>query len=893
MVSINRVQNILQQQIHFSLKERRESSNQMMLEVTGLTSCRRNASNILVPVINNVTFSLQKGTIMSIIGSVGAGKTSLLLSLASELELIAGKFNLPGSCVFVPQEPWILPISVRENITYGRKWDLEWYNKVVFACCLLIDFDQLAERDFTVVGERGITLSGGQKARIGLARAVYANADIYLLDDPLSSVDVAVAEKLFNIIKHGVLAKKTVLLATHQLQFVSRTDQVLLLEGGQVLACGTYQNIAGLPRFENSKLLHTQHPTEKDADLVMKNIESSLELKPRELNTTPVETRDGMNEEVVHYSSISVMTYAKYFWAGSNFTGIICLIFLGSLSYFGVFVLMDYYLALWVMADQIKQNNLTTLTTSFNPLVSQPIEKQIIFLIGFCFILCFFLFVSSPLETCVPVLSSYRLHTRMLWSVLRGTSRFFSTHSSGSIINRFSRDISIMDFLLPHYFHRLFLYSNILVLTMLSAAITHWLTLVPSIILLGILFLYRLHLVRIIRQIKRLESAARSDVILHISLTLHGLTSIHSLKLESHQFHKLCAYENIHSKCWRIFVGYVRWFSFQVNCIIAIYALSIALVLILLRDQISPATSAFALSQLFRLFDTSQILLRASAEVEMNMVSVERVFDFINIPQEAPLHSTAKSTRNKPFLTGAIEFEKVCLRYYFHLPLVLKDVSFRVEGGEKLGIVGRTGAGKSSLQTALLRLVELESGCITIDGMDIRELGLHELRGQISIIPQDPILFSGPLRFALDPFSVFQDEQLWQALEEVRLKGKVQALEGRLDYCVSEGGSNFSVGEKQLFCLARAVLKQTKILMLDEATSNVDTLTDSRIQQIVHFKFRECTVLTIAHRLHTVMNYDRIMLMDDGRIVECGTPNNLLADPCSKFAQLFAKMKVA
>ena len=268
-------------------------------------------------------------------------------------------------------------------------------------------------------------------------------------------------------------------------------------------------------------------------------------------------------------------------------------------------------------------------------------------------------------------------------------------------------------------------------------------------------------------------------------------------------------------------------------------------------------------------------------------MEVERVIDYINIPQEAALTLTGYKFQ---VTKGDIEFKNVQLRYSSDFSPALKGVSFRVEAGERLGIVGRTGAGKTSLQTALLRLVEITSGQITIDGVDISSVGLHDLRGEISIIPQDPVLFSGSLRFALDPFSSFQDEQLWQSLKEVQLSEKIISLEGQLYFSVSEGGSNFSVGERQLLCLARAILKRSKIIMLDEATSNVDSVTDLKIQQVLSDKFKDCTLLTIAHRIESIIDYDKVLVMDKGEIIECDTPHTLMQDPSSRFSNLVGNM---
>ena len=480
------------------------------------------------------------------------------------------------------------------------------------------------------------------------------------------------------------------------------------------------------------------------------------------------------------------------------------LLFLSLAAFFGLIVGRNYYLVWWIVANAF-QSNVTNGTTysmlsipsrnvsGLNPLVSLSFETRIYFFFGLCIIVSLLLIASSVTYSWIPAFASHRLHNRMLWSVLRAPSSFFFNNSIGSIMNRFAKDISTMDHLLPRFFYFYFYIIFYMLFTFVAALMAHWLTLVPCVLLVAFLFIYRFQLVRTIRQLKRIESAAKSDVISHFSSTLHGLTTIHSLNLESHQIVKMFAYQNTHLKCWRTFYAYIRFFVFQVDVLVSVYGFLVALILIYLRED---------------------------------------------------------------------------------------------RGGEKVGIVGRTGSGKTSLQNALLRLIELSSGSICIDGVDVRELGLHELRNQISIIPQDPVLFSGSLRFALDPFSSFRDDQVWQVLEEVELGEKVRKLEGQLEFSVSEGGSNFSVGERQLLCLARAILKQSRILMLDEATSYVDTITDSKIQRLLQSKFVECTVFTIAHRIHTVMQHDRILVMKNGQIVESGSPIQLLKEPTTLFSCL-------
>ena len=820
--------------------------------------------------VHDVSFKLKKGETMAVIGRVGSGKSSLLISLVNEIDLIQGECHLTGSCAFVPQEPWIISTSIRENITLGKKWDENWYNEVLSLCCLVIDIGQFPQGDLTIVGDRGITLSGGQRARIGLARAVYANTDIYLLDDPLGSVDSQVAEQLLSIFTTGLFSHKTVIIATHQLQFVSQTDQVLLLEDRNVVACGPYSSVKDLTEFKeyskaitNAEGAYYQNWVPKDEHCYENNVDRVKHSRDEApFDNARYTAESSPTEEVVRTSNITLSTYAKYLWIGGHVVGNLFLLSFGLISFFFLLVGRNYYLVWWILAASI-ESNATYANSTFNPLSPLTQNFRILYFVCFCLMLSVMLIPTYLVFAWIPNFASYRLHNRMLWHMLRAPSRFFYRHTSGSIINRFSKDIFTMDHLLPVYYFLFFDVFFQMLFTFVSAAITHWLTLVPSFLLVLALIIFRFQLVKVIRQVKRLESAAKSDVISHASQTLHGITVIHSLELQFHQISKLNSCQNTHSRSWLVYFGYIRYFAFQIDVLISLYAFAVSLVIIFLRHQLSPAISAFALYQIFNLMDTSQFTMRISAEIEMNMVSVERVFDYINLPLEAPLFTN----NSFQILRGEIEFIDVQLKYSPELPLILKNISFRVKAGEKIGIVGRTGAGKSSLQTALLRIVELHSGSVRIDGVDVRELGLHELRGQISIIPQDPILFSGTLRFALDPFSSYRDEQLWLALEEVQMKSKIEQLDGQLLFRVSEGGSNFSVGERQLLCLARAILKQSKILMLDEATSFVDSITDWKIQKLIHSKFQSCTVLTIAHRIHTLVNYDRIICLEDGNII--------------------------
>ena len=898
-----------------------ELNDQTSISIGRVTAGRiNNKTNKVEIILKEISFNVRSGEILAIIGKVGSGKSSLLLSLLNEIEIIKGNFIMRGSIAFVPQEVWILPTSLRDNITYGREWDGDWYRQVVAACCLEEDLEQFLYGDLTVVGERGVTLSGGQKSRISLARAVYCNSDIYLLDDPFSAVDTAVARKLLYIFTTGILANRTTILVTHHLQFLIYTDRVLILEEGRMSLFGNYFDVQYSQAFkkltqqispiENEEIpLITQHET------IRINVRSAIELdcshdfsrlQNERLSFTsnnienPIASVDTtVNSDKFQQGKLSLFqVYAKYLWYGGNVFGIFALVVLCITSYFSLVVAKNYYLVWWIMADtdkhieylmapnnSISMNNSTS-AQGFNPLTHISSNTRIYIFAAFSLFVSVLLLLTNILFSWIPAIASYRLHNKMLWKVLRAPINFFDSNSTGSIINRFSKDIATMDHLLPN----LYIYSLdsmlIVLFTLIAASIVHWLTLISSILLLILTFLLRYQLVRVIRQIKHLESVSKNDVITHISLTLHGLSTIHSLRLESHQSNKMCKYQNIHSNTWRAYFGFIRLFAFQIDFLCATYLFVVSIILILTVDYLSPAVSAFILSQISILLNMFQYSLRLTAEAEMNMVSVERVLEYTNIKEEPSLHRHLPLHNRFVVKRGEISFRGVQLRYANDLPLALKGISFDVRAGEKVAIVGRTGAGKSSIPTALLRLVEIASGIISIDGHDIRDLGLHELREQISIIPQDPILFSGALRFALDPFSCFEEEQLWLTLEQVQLKEKVEGLQGQLQFLVSEGGSNFSVGERQLLCLARAILKRARIVVMDEATSNVDTLTDAIIQKLLCTTFSHCTVLTIAHRIHTVMDYDKILLIESGEVIEFDTPVNLLSQTNSKFANL-------
>ena len=869
-------------------------------------------------VVSNVNFTVEPGEILTIIGGVGSGKSSLLKGLVNENVSVNGTKIVKGSKALTLQEPWVFSDTVKENITFGANFDPVWFGKVVEACCLEDDIKSLVKGDETVVGERGITLSGGQKARISLARAVYADKDIYLLDDPLSAVDSIVAERLYSECIRGILKDKIVILVTHQLRFVHDSNHVLVLDKGEPLCMGNYKELIENPSCKEifEKVKDEPKPKEEETTVQLEDDIAPLDIKDiadKEFNVSVISLpnkedleslqekfendENNLSAEKNEVGGVSFMAYLIYFWKGAHIFGPMILIMIMLTQLLGD-IGLNYYLVFWTALTEV---NITSITScqiprfngstnssspGFNPLANTSNHERILiyFSLGVLCLICYYVGYSLLYSSLLN--ASRRLHNAILWKILRVPMRFFDINQSGSIINRFSKDVGTLDDILPLLVLQFTMTSLAFIYTLISAIISQWLVIFPTCILIILLVLYRSYYLRISRQVKRIESAAKSPILTHISTTLHGLPCIHTHQLESLFIDKLYHYQEEHYNVWTTDQMLARWFGLRIDLIISMYTLITECIYIIMSDSVDPRSVAFSVALLLSIAGTIQFCIRTSAQIETFMVATERILAYTKLPEEPPLNLKGKRFQ---IFSGDIVFRDVTLRYSSHLPKVLKELNINIKAGQKVGIVGRTGAGKSSLQAALFRLVELSGGSILVDGTDISTVGLHELRSQISIIPQDPVLFSGPLRRTLDPFDEYTDVDVWNVLEKVQLKDKVSELEGQLQFTVSDAGSNFSVGEKQLFCLARALVRNNKVLMLDEATSNVDMLTDSVIQRIIRTHFRDATVLTIAHRLNTIIDADSIIVMGNGRVKECGTPWLMLQDPNGHLTKLVNK----
>ncbi|XP_021104693.1 multidrug resistance-associated protein 4 isoform X2 [Heterocephalus glaber] len=851
------------------------------------------------PTLRSLSFTVRPGELLAVVGPVGAGKSSLLSAVLGELPPSQGLVTVHGKIAYVSQQPWVFSGTVRSNILFGKKYEKELYEKVIKACALKKDLQILEDGDLTVIGDRGATLSGGQKARVNLARALYQDADIYLLDDPLSAVDAEVGKHLFQLCICQTLHEKITILVTHQLQYLKAASHILILKDGEMVQKGTYTeflksgvDFGSLLKKENEEAEQSSvpgTPTLRNRTFSESSVWSQQSSRPSLKDGIP-EGQDTENiqvtqtEEIRSEGKVGFKAYKNYFIAGASWFIIIFLTLL-NLAAQVAYVLQDWWLSYW--ADEQSMLNVTV-NGEGNVTEKLDLNWYLGIYAGLTVATVLFGIARSLLMFYVLVNSSQTLHNKMFESILKAPVLFFDRNPVGRILNRFSKDIGHMDDLLPLTFLD-FTQVLLLVISMVAVAVAviPWIA-VPIIPLAIIFFILRRYFLETSRDVKRLESATRSPVFSHLSSSLQGLWTIRAYRAEERCQELFDAHQDLHTEAWFLFLTTSRWFAVRLDAICAIFVIVIAYGSLILAHTLDAGQVGLALSYGLMLMGMFQWSVRQSAEVENMMISVERVMEYTNLEKEAPWEYQKRPPPGWP-QEGVIIFDNMNFTYSLDGPVVLKHLTALIKSTEKVGIVGRTGAGKSSLISALFRLSEPE-GKIWIDKILTTEIGLHDLRKKMSIIPQEPVLFTGTMRKNLDPFNEHTDEELWNALEEVQLKEAIEDLPGKMDTELAESGSNFSVGQRQLVCLARAILKKNRILIIDEATANVDPRTDELIQKKIREKFAHCTVLTIAHRLNTIIDSDKIMVLDSGRLKEYDEPYILLQNKESLFYKMVQQL---
>ncbi|XP_076435453.1 ATP-binding cassette sub-family C member 4-like isoform X2 [Babylonia areolata] len=841
--------------------------------------------------LEQISATVKAGQLLAVIGPVGAGKSSLLMAILGELLASSGSVSIKGKVAYVSQQAWIFSGSLRQNILFGQPYDKARFDKAVKASAMQKDLEIMPHGDSTLIGDRGVSLSGGQRARVSLARALYTDADIFLLDDPLSAVDAAVGRHIFEKCIQGVLRKKPRILVTHQLQYLTTADCILTLNEGKTMAMGTYEELSnsGIDFAEMLKAngeeeggkVPVSPASDRDAPSFVSYLSQvSLDSVGSDFEPEPVQLPE---EEERQKGTVGIRVYVEYFKNGAGCFKFFLLIFFNLVAQ-GTYIMSDWWLSIWSNAEETRiaaQNRhdaLLSMGINQTNVTIPDVDSHVNISIFTGIIVAVFVFgmVRALLFFKVAVDASQTMHNAMFSRVLRCPIGFFDTNPVGRILNRFAKDVGHMDDNLPiTFFDFIQCFLMIVGIVLVAGIVNPW-VFIPTTPLILLFFYIRHYYLSTSRSVKRLEGTCRSPVFSYLSASLQGLHTIRAFSMERKCQEEFDAHQDLHSEAWFLFLATSRWLAVRLDWLCAIFVTAVTFLSVLMSGSMDAGLVGLSITYSMTLMGMFQWGVRQSAEVENQMISVERVLEYSQLPTEANLDSEEKRRPPNAWPSGgSIQATNVCLRYFPSAPLVLKGLTFRIREKEKVGIVGRTGAGKSSLITCLFRLVEPQ-GHLTIDGVDILSLGLHDLRKTISIIPQDPVLFTGTLRRNLDPFGYHGDQQLWKALSEVQLKSAVEDLPAGLETSVSEGGVNFSVGQRQLICLARAILRRNRILLIDEATANVDPKTDELIQETIRDKFRECTVLTIAHRLHTIMDSDRVMVLSEGQIMEFEAPHLLL-----------------
>ncbi|XP_022702909.1 multidrug resistance-associated protein 1-like isoform X1 [Varroa jacobsoni] len=843
-------------------------------------------------ILSDVSLSIKKGELVAVVGSVAAGKSSLIQAIIGEMNLISGSIHKKrtSQIAYVPQQAWILNNTIRKNILFDQPYRGSAYQDIVRKCCLIPDLKTLPAGDGTEIGEKGINLSGGQKQRVSLARAVYHDADIYLLDDPLSAVDAHVAQSLFNDIigPTGLLRNKTRLLVTHSIAFLPKVDRIIVLEEGRVTHQGTYPEIMK-GNVHLKELIETHAKPDIDdtlppsystydgniklemAERLSLNIKDDKPLLVRKrttsvssINSTGSGSRQLSDvpsgritdEEEVQVGKVRWTVYVEFLWKFGIFG--IFFVLAGYITFRTADALSLRYITLW--AAEMHKNRTS------NEDMWQHIEVYL----AYGGVQAISILVGLTALSLGCIWTSSALHNKMLLSILRAPMNFFDSTPTGRILNRFSRDVDELD---------LNLYSTAdgylettvgltILLTMVCIQIPIFLCILAPLLVL-FLMIQQFYMASS-RQVKRLNAITKSPVLNSFSESIAGTVSIRAYSMEgSFTARNMQLLDNNQNCMFHEYNGY-RWLAIRLNIIGQLMDTAVCCILVFF--SVKAELGALILSYALEASMALTWVTRLGAQVENSLVSAERVLEYGKTKPEADWVVKQEQVDPSWPSRGEVRFENYSTRYRENLAPVLRGINLEINAGQRIGIVGRTGAGKSSLTLALLRIMEATEGRICIDGVDIAKLGLHTLRSRVAVIPQDPVLFKGPLRDNVDPENKYSDEQIWTALEKAHLKTKDKPI----SYQVEEGGANLSVGERQLVCLARALLRQSNLIILDEATAAVDLDTDKLIQKTIRDDFTASTVITIAHRLHTILDYDKVVVLDKGQVTEVGTPQELL-----------------
>uniref|UniRef100_A0A8C8ZF34 ATP binding cassette subfamily C member 8 n=1 Tax=Prolemur simus TaxID=1328070 RepID=A0A8C8ZF34_PROSS len=884
-----------------------------------------------IPTLSNITIRIPRGQLTMIVGQVGCGKSSLLLAALGEMQKVSGAVfwnsSLPdsetgedhsperetaadsdirkrGPVAYASQKPWLLNATVEENITFDSPFNKQRYKTVIEACSLQPDIDILPHGDQTQIGERGINLSGGQRQRISVARALYQHANVVFLDDPFSALDIHLSDHLMQA---GILEllrddKRTVVLVTHKLQYLPHADWIIAMKDGTIQREGTLKDFqrSECQLFEHWKTLMNRQDQELEKETVM---ERKATPEPPQGLPRAMSSRDGLlqdeeeeeeeaaeSEEDDNLSSV-LHQRAKIPWRACakylSSAGIVLLslLVLSQLLKHMVLVAIDYWLAKWTDSALMLSPTARNCSLSQECTLDQTVYAMVFtVLCSLGIVLCL---VTSVTVEWTGLKVAKALHHSLLNQIILAPMRFFETTPLGSILNRFSSDCNTIDQHIPSTLECL---SRSTMLCVSAVAVISYVTPVFLVALLplAVVCYFTQKYFRVAsRDLQQLDDTTQLPLLSHFAETVEGLTTIRAFRYEARFQQKLLEYTDSNNIASLFLTAANRWLEVRMEYIGACVVLIAAVTSISnsLHRELSAGLVGLGLTYALMVSNYLNWLVRNLADMELQLGAVKRIHGLLKTEAESYEGLLAPSLIPKNWPDrGKIQIQNLSVRYDSSLKPVLKHVNALISPGQKIGICGRTGSGKSSFSLAFFRMVDMFEGRIIIDGIDISKLPLHTLRSRLSIILQDPVLFSGTIRFNLDPEKKCSDSTLWEALEIAQLKLVVKALPGGLDAIITEGGENFSQGQRQLFCLARAFVRKTSIFIMDEATASIDMATENILQKVVMTAFADRTVVTIAHRVHTILSADLVIVLKRGAILEFDKPDTLLSQKDSVFA---------
>ena len=877
--------------------------------------------------LRDIELEVSSGQFVSVIGKVGSGKSSLLSSILDSMKTVSGSVAINGKLAFIPQDSFLLNDTLRNNILFGKRYNEEWYYKVIDACQLDADIAMLPRKDQNEIGERGINLSGGQKQRVAIARAVYSRSDIYLIDDSLSALDAEVGKKILEGVFMGLLREKTIIMTTNHLFFLEKTDEILVMKDGRIAARGDYQSVKSSPEY--SEILQRKIQIEKEEEEERASKSSrGFSLKYSKEKKSKIEEKEHLKQEVKNQEQIQkerkLQAQGKLTSKEGRSVGIVgWRIYAFYLRLAGGCIIIS--LVILAMSATFLELGVNTWAGKWAQHSFESFTNLDYLWIFLGLIFTFFLMSIAKYNLFSLMISkcSYRIFIQVFWNVLRRPMSFFDTTNSGVIINRCTNDVEITDFKMPR---KLMQFTNYTFVMLGSFILTGISTPFFLVVLLPVMFLLGKYVEKFLRtstELRRLIRLSKSPILTTTSELVNGLTTIRAYEYQENMSEKWRKFHNISQKVFLHEIYAQAWITYKSEMTLMLINSAIFVFIVFgkvykFNTTNDPAILGMLMASVFNIGSILYRLLNSFGELANSINVIERLKEYIedeNFVKEFDTPKIKEVSGGRGLVSwpseGKIEVENVKVRYRAGLPYVLNGLSFRVAGGNKVGIVGRTGSGKSTLILCLMRILELEhptgEGSISIDGVDIGSIGLHVLRKNITIIPQEPYIVEGSLRFNIDPLEEYTDREVISALEKVELfetllnQGEKKELpsikedqaedsninpetdnmtdskkKDLLNFSIELGGKNLSQGQKQLICIARALVAKPKILLMDEATSSIDQKSDSIVQRVIKKELDGTTVISIAHRLVTIIQYDQLVVLKNGVKVEQGSPLKLI-----------------